>query len=415
MNKILLIILISLSFSQIQYSGYVSTEGKVRHKNGELIDVPYRLGELKFSYTFANIDFITNSYIEGRNETIEAEFNLKEIYIGWYPSFGEIRIGNQVNTWGYADGNNPTDNLNPYDFNYLFLTGTDRKVATFSMAFETYLNDHKLGLVLIPQHKPNRFPIDDADFKMDDNEVPPSINEDEFQWGVSFQSMIGESDYMLTYFNGYDFSPAYAGKIHLFQNYYEPKFEYRKTHVFGLSTVSFWNDATLRSETAYFLTNTAETVENSADYQSEYLQYVYQIEYPTDWDVTINAQLVGNKMISVSGKNYVDREGVKIVQANEDNFNMGLGTPFASFTENTFLLSFQKTFFDDTIELDVINMKNISASGNMFAVGIEYSPIENVKIELSSSIFDGGDEGSPTVFSALEDFSHSTLRLKYSF
>ena len=131
MNKIFLILLISISFSQIQYSGYAFTESKVRHKNSELIDVPYYLGGLNFSYTFANIDFITSSHIEFRNKTIESDFNIKEIYIGWYPSFGEIRIGNQVNTWGYVDSNNPTDNLNPYDYNYLFLTGIERKIAIF--------------------------------------------------------------------------------------------------------------------------------------------------------------------------------------------------------------------------------------------------------------------------------------------
>ena len=283
------------------------------------------------------------------------------------------------------------------------------------MVFEIYLNDHKLGIVLIPQHKPNRFPIDDADFKIDENEVPQSMNENEFQWGMSFQSMIGQSDYMLTYFNGYDFSPAYAGKIHIIEDYYKLKFEYRKTHVFGLSTVSFWNDVTLRSENAYFITKTAETLENSANYKSKYFQYVYQAEYPTDWGVTINAQLVGKKIISISGKNYVHGEGENIVQVNEDNFKMGLGTPFASFTKNVFLLSFQKLFFDDLVEFDVINMKNLSASGNMFAVSIEYTPIENIKVGFSSSIFDGGDEGLFTVFTALENFSHSTLSLKYSF
>ena len=80
--------------------------------------------------------------------------------------------------------------------------------------------------------KPNRFPIEGTDFKMGDNDPLTSIeNEDEFQWGLSLQSILCESDIMLTYFNGYDFSPSYGGMDPTF------KFEYHKTQVFGVSTV----------------------------------------------------------------------------------------------------------------------------------------------------------------------------------
>ena len=207
MKKILLFSIFTTLFGQIQYSGYINIEAKIRNNTGEVLDLPYRLSHFNFSYTFAMIDIISKGDVEFRNDTKEGLFSLREFYIGFYPSFGEIRLGKQINSWGLADGNNPTDNLNPYDLNYMFLTGTDRKIGSLSLTLDTYMNDHKLGVVLILNHEPNRFPIEGTDFKMGDNDPSLSIeNEDEFQWGLSLQSMLGESDIMLTYFNGYDFS-----------------------------------------------------------------------------------------------------------------------------------------------------------------------------------------------------------------
>ena len=253
MKKILFLPLLTILFGQIQYSGYINTETKIRNNTREILDLPYRISQFNLSYTFAMIDIISKGNIEFRNEIKKASFSLRELYIGFYPAFGEIRFGKQINSWGLADGNNPTDNLNPYDLNYMFLTGTDRKIPSFSITFETYVDDYKLGLILIPNHEPNRLPIEGTDFKIGDNDLPPSIeNEDESQWGLSLQRMIGDSDMMFTYFNGYDFSPSYAG------NY--SQFEYRKTHVYGFSSVSFWKDLTFRSEVAYFDTKTANLI-----------------------------------------------------------------------------------------------------------------------------------------------------------
>ena len=414
MQKFLLLSIFSCVFCQIQYSGYINTEAKIRNHTGEVLDLPYRLSQFNFYYTFAMIDIISKGDVEFRNETMEGLFSLREFYIGFYPSFGEIRLGKQINSWGLADGNNPTDNLNPYDLNYMFLTGTDRKVGSLSLTFDTYVNDHKLGVVLIPNHEPNRFPIEDTDFKMDDNEIPPSNNEDEFQWGLSLQSMLGESDIMLTYFNGFDFSPSYAGENSPFQY----QFEYRKSHVFGLSTVSFWNDLTYRTEFAYFDTKTSLDLDESANYKAKYLQYVFQLEYPAPSDRTLTAQLIGNKLLSISGENFDDKKEPipGPIPAESNNFNMGMGTPFAAFSEKALFLSSQKKYFDSRFDVSIFSMIDLTQTGYMLGVILEYSPIENWEITVGSSKFIGdGKEDTHDIFSALEEFSNTSLAVKYSF
>jgi len=408
MKKILLLSILTTLFGQIQYSGYINTEAKIRNNTGEVLDLPYRLSQFNLSYTFAMIDIISKGDVEFRNETKDGLFSLREFYIGFYPSFGEIRLGKQINSWGLADGNNPTDNLNPYDLNYMFLTGTDRKIASLSLTFDTYMNDHKFCVVLIPNHEPNRFPIKDTDFKMSDNDPPPSIeNEDQFQWGLSLESMLGESDIMLTYFNGYDFSPSYAGN--------DNQFEYRKTQVFGISTVSFLNDLTFRTELGYFDTKTALDVDLSANYKAEYLQYVFQLEYPAPSDITFTSQLIGNKMLSISGKNF-DNEIFIPINANSENFNMGLGTPFAAFSESVLFLSSQKKYMDGTIDISLVGMIDLTQTGFMLGTNIEYGPFENWMVTVGSSKFIGDRNGdSHNIFNKLESFSNTAVAVKYSF
>ncbi len=411
MNKFLFLSIFTTLFGQIQYSGYINTEAKIRNNTREVLDLPYRLSQFNFSYTFAMIDIISKADVEFRNETMNELFSLREFYIGFYPSFGEIRLGKQINSWGLADGNNPTDNLNPYDLNYMFLTGTDRKVGSLSLTFDTYINDHKIGVILIPNHEPNRFPIKDTDFKMGDNNQPPSIeNEDEFQWGLSLQSMLGESDIMFTYFNGYDFAPSYAGNYNFF--------EYRNTQVLGVSTVSFWNDLTFRTEMAYFDTKTALDLDESANYKAQYLQYVFQLEYPAHSDMTLTAQLIGNNLLSISGENFDDKKEPipGPIPAESNNFIMGLGTPFAAFSENALFLSLQNKYFDSLFDVSIFSMIDLTQTGYMLGVNIKYSPIENWEITVGSSKFIGdGKEDTQNIFNALEKFSNTSIAVKYSF
>jgi hypothetical protein len=219
---------------------------------------------------------------------------------------------------------------------------------------------------------------------------------------------------MLTYFNGYDFSPSYAGKNSLCQY----QFEYRKTQVFGISTISFWNDLTFRTEIAYIDTRTAIDLDESANYKAQYIQYVIQLEYPVPSDMTLTAQLIGNKMLSISGDNFDDKKEPtpEPITANSENFKMGLGTPFASFSENALLLSFQKKYLDSQFDVSIFAMIDLTQMGYMFGVNLEYSPIENWGITVGNSKFIGdGKKGTQYIFNKLEEFSNASISVKYSF
>jgi hypothetical protein len=73
-------------------------------------------------------------------------------------------VGKQIHAWGAVDGNNPTDNLNSYDYYYMFLAGTDRKIGTLSASVKYYWNEWQIEAVVIPEHEGNRLPFNEPDF-----------------------------------------------------------------------------------------------------------------------------------------------------------------------------------------------------------------------------------------------------------
>ncbi len=163
MRFALLLLPVALS-AQLHYSGSAQPAGMFRSSDGSQISLPFRMAELKLGYTLGNFDIKTSSSLEYRWSTGENEFDLREAYGVWYPRFGEVKVGKQIHAWGAADGNNPTDNLNAYDYYYMFLPGTDRKIGSLSAAVSAYLGAWQIEAVVIPEHVPNRYTFGEEDF-----------------------------------------------------------------------------------------------------------------------------------------------------------------------------------------------------------------------------------------------------------
>ena len=89
-----------------------------------------------------------------------------------------------------------------------------------------------------------------------------------------------------------------------------------------------------------------------------------------------------------------------------------MGTPFASFTDLGLMLSASANYFDDALELMGNTFIDLKDSQFMLGVSVKYSPMDNLKLNLSVSKF-MGEEG--TQFYSMEDFSHLQLGLEYHF
>jgi len=382
---------------QINYTGSIKPGNMYRLSDQSEISLPFRLVEAEVGYSIGDFEINTNSALEYRWSNNENELQLRETYLTWFPSWGEVNVGKQIHAWGAVDGNNPTDNLNPYDYYYMFLPGAERKVGTVSGSVKYYWNDWQMEGVFIPAHEGNRFPFGEEAFPLNIPMSAPELIDEEpgSEFGFRIQSTLGSNDYSLSYFDGRDRSFSYVGMTDSM-----PSFFYRNTSVLGFDLVSFIGDFTNRFEIGYFSTeNDAESDMKTLN-DASYIQFAGQVEYSTENDIMFTLQIIGSEISEINGT------------MTKDEFQHGMGTPFASFTDLGLSFSLSANYLDDALELMGNTFIDLKDSQSMLGVSAKYSPMDNWKLNLSISKF-MGEEG--TQFYEMEDFSHLKVGLEYHF
>lgn len=452
MKRLILFLLPFIAFAQIQYSGSISPTYLMRISDGSEISLPFRLTDLQLSYSFGNFDLKTNTALETRWRGSEAELDIREAYLAWYPSFGEIKLGKIIHTWGAADGNNPTDNINPYDFYYMFLAGVDQKIGVFSGSIKAYWKNLNAEVIVIPEHTPNRLPFGEEDFPIQFPEIDrfAKIIDDESEFGIRLQSGFNWGDASISYFDGHDksFSWLRMTDVLLDGNMIVPVFGYRKTKMIGTDIVTFISDFTIRLEVGYFNTNNDEynkIWDDSIDFEpsysnsdiqnyfdgltnqellylsslyrnpkikAEYLQYVFQLEYTGFSDSNLGIQFLGTSTIIVDGLNFT---GTGFVDLTKDNFTPGMGTPFAIITKKAMIVNGSANLFDNRLEIEAMSMIDLEETGYLLGINFSYSPIENWKLKLGVNKFIGDSDDPENLFTQMEDFSHLSLGLEFNF
>ncbi len=409
--------------AQLNYSGSAQPAGMFRSSDGSKISLPFRMAELKLGYTLGNFDIKTSSSLEYRWSTGETEFDLREAYAVWYPRFGEVKVGKQIHAWGAADGNNPTDNLNAYDYYYMFLPGTDRKIGSLSAAVSAYLGAWRIEAVVIPEHVPNRYTFGEEDFPIKPPFEPGEYIkvEDPLEYGARLQTTVGESDFSVSYFEGHDRGFSLIGMNYLQLQSVNmvlplPQFGYRSTSVLGGDFVTFFGDLTLRGEMGFFMTENEanDCCDALLPLEAEYLQYVLQGEVTGPFDIQFSGQFIGSTVLKAEGLTF-NQVILQQTELTKDSFVPGMGTPFAMFAKQAIMLSGTGNLMDNSLELRATTLVNLEEAGMMGGFGVAYSPLENWEVELGLTQF-FGDEADPTnPFTQLEDFSHMSVGFKYSF
>ena len=405
-------------FGQLSFNGSIKPLVMFNISDKDRMDLPFRFVQLRSGYTMGDFDILVNSALEHRwGENQNPNIQLREAYLTWFPSWGEVKIGKQIHAWGVADGNNPTDNLNPYDYYYMFLQGADRKIGSVSASIISYWNNWQLEGVVIPNHVSNRLPFNEPEFPFQIPIEPTEYQErqNSLEYGLQLKTILGETDLGISYFEGYDRSFSLLGidTINIMQ--VSPKFGYRSTSVIGLNMVTFIKDITIRAESALFSTvNDYEAKWYSfLDTKADYLQYVIQIEYRMENSKTIGAQLIGNNVLEATG-NTLDLSSMNMAPLNNDNFIPGMGTPFAMISNKSLLIIGSNRFFDDDLELSYNLLFNLEEQGQLLGFNLEYLLNDNWFFNVSANYFIGNDDPINS-FEQLEDFSNTQLQLSYTF
>ncbi|MEA1986043.1 MAG: hypothetical protein U9N76_00965 [Candidatus Marinimicrobia bacterium] len=405
----------------ISYLGEINPIVRYQTSDNSLIELPFRISKLDLNIYHNNIELQTNVALETRYDDFEAtEFQLRELYFHWYPKFGEVKIGKIIHAWGLADQNNPTDNLNPYNFYYLFGTGVDRKIGSWSGTVSIDLGNFNIESVFIPVHNPNTLPLNETDLPiatLPDSGFKMLEIENPYEYGIRLRHNILGFDYSISYLHCYDRNPTNLG----ITKYGAPFFlGYKKNDIVGLDILRFVGDFTIRAESAYFFSSnfydsTLFALKFKQDVQ--YLQYVIQVEYDSPFDIKFTTQFMQNYIVSAEGSGW-DMQNREHSTDLESFFIPGVGIPFLSFMKRSISLSATKTFFDDRLELKTFTLLDLEEldefSGQMISFGSKLFFWQNFEADLSYLWIIGNDDPN-NFMTKMENFSHLSLGFKYSF
>lgn len=439
----------SAAWPTLDYSGKLAPSAMVGLESQRVFNLPFRLVESEVSWGQAFWELKANLAVEMRwrgAERYQPKLDVREFYLSFYPAFGEIRIGRQIQAWGVVDGNNPTDNLNPYDYYYLFDPGAGRKLGILSLSVDYSGDLWRIYATFLGEHRPARRPTAEDDFPSlapplpfplppaihipedlsngpaDSQLVAPSVP---YGGGIRLLRSLPFGDVSVSYLNAVDplFSP-YHKTLLVVQNIpglpmafeFPDKFGYRRTQVWGADGVVFWRDFTLRQEGAWF--HTATDPQANIQLTADYSQYVVQLEYETPWDITLMGQYIYQhvwKKSDTSDPLPVDSSFILFRHDFSSDFRPGMGTPYALLGDKVLLLNTKATLYDNTLELRFTALKNLDAKGVMTAIDCQYSPQDAFKTELGWVYFWAPANEPQNIFSRLRSFAHLQLGLTYFF
>jgi len=471
LSSLLLLITTSKSETINTYKGYVDFYYISRLSDQSIINLPYRIfslnvdhqnGDLMLRSTIAlEHKLRKDTYFLSNNSPTDFELDMRELYLQMFTSWGEIRLGKIIHTWGNADENSPVDIASPFDYYYTFDSGIDKKLAIFSSAIDVYLEDMKLGLIFSPLHNTHRTPQNDDEFPI---KLPVSPSEDQimkidglpYELGTYINRSFSFGDISLNYFTGYDRLFNLSGVNgfghgpSLSNPYIDVVYGYRKTNMTGLGSTIFFGDLELRGDVAVFNTEDENnSISRTSPYLPEFydsLHYSYplnekaryyqttvQLEAELPFDIKFVGQFFNYDTLDYSSDSLPLDEDVSIpnLEISVDDldpkniFTPGYGSSLAIMTKKALILSLEKKFFDDQLILTASSILDIDntdydgiSPGYILSFGAAYTIIDNLELTVGYTNIKGDKDhplGENYRLYIMEDFSHIRADLKYSF
>ena len=471
LSSLLLLITTTKSETINTYKGYVDFYYISRLSDQSIINLPYRIfslnvdhqnGDLMLRSTIAlEHKLRKDTYFLSNNSPTDFELDMRELYLQMFTSWGEIRLGKIIHTWGNADENSPVDIASPFDYYYTFDSGIDKKLAIFSSAIDVYMENMKLGLIFSPLHNTHRTPQNDDEFPI---KLPVSPSEDQimkidglpYELGVYINRSFSFGDISLNYFTGYDRLFNLSGVNgfghgpSLSNPYIDVVYGYRKTNMTGLGSTIFFGDLELRGDVAVFNTEDENnSISRTSPYLPEfydslhysyplnekarYFQTTVQLEAELPFDIKFVGQFFNYDTLDYSSDSLPLDEDVSIpnLEISVDEldpkniFTPGYGSSLAIMTKKALILSLEKKFFDDQLILTASSIFDIDNTdydgtypGSILSFEAAYTIIDNLELTIGYTNIKGDKDhplGENYRLYIMEDFSHIRADLKYSF
>ena len=469
----LLLFLPSLSKGEINYShsGYASATTVNRLSDGSIIKMPYRVLSYEPVLSSNNINIVANTALEFRLKDIgqimdsDLKVDLRELYIEWMTPLGDFSLGKQIITWGSASENNPTDNISPYNYYYLFSMGKERKEGIFSLNSTFYYQNLKLNAIFIPEHKPNTLPLNDPEFALSVPIVPTDEQimelDNPYEYGISINIPFSSMDVTTSYFSGYDRIVSFFGaNVWANQAFTDPivadtVLSYRKTEMYGIGLSFLLSDFSFRSDFGYFVTNdnVSKKGELFRDYErgaqliieaceeknedlpgwanpviceydpdhketfllnnfAKYLQYTLEVEFNPTSEFNMITQYSKHKSTEFGEADSLTLSAT-ILMDPEAFFISGMGSPNTFISSNSLSISARKLFPDMGLELSYTSMFDLDEKGSLHGAGLEYEIFKNTNLLIEVTKIFNNDEIQMNPFTTMKDFSRILFEIRY--
>jgi len=482
----LLSTLIGNSPVKLDINGQTDFNYIARLSDYSIINLPYRLFSIKVNYGSKHLSVRSSIAIEhqirkntdflGSTSPTDFSWDLRELYLYWEIQLGILKIGKQISSWGTVDDNSPLDVINPLDYYYLFSTGIDRKLATFSANFDIYKNNTRLNFVFSPIHNTNRIPINDSEFPIELPLVPEKIqiyNQEKTptEYGFLLSQKFDYGDLNLVYFNGFDRIYNFTGVntwgqgVSLNVPRFDILFSHRKTEVLGYGFSLFNDFFTIRADFGLFKTRDTNNKINrdypgylyissqgkyveifdSFGYDSlhfsfpmnekaEYSQSTIQLETELPFSINLTGQLFFYDTKSYSSDSLPVSDDIPLPvlddmdfsELNPKNFfTPGMGAPLAILSNRIGLISLDKNIINNQLKISFSTMLDIDnygtkekISGSLYLLKSEYNVYDNMVCVASITeikSINSHPDGDNYRFKMMEDFSHFQIQIKYFF
>jgi len=468
-----LLFLPSLSKGEINYShsGYASATTVNRLSDGSIIKMPYRVLSYEPVLSSNNINIVANTALEFRLKDIsqimdsDLKVDLRELYIEWMTPLGDFSLGKQIITWGSASENNPTDNISPYNYYYLFSMGKERKEGIFSLNSTFYYQNLKLNAIFIPEHNPNTLPLNDPEFALSIPIVPTDEQimelDSPYEYALSLNLPLNNLDITTSYFSGYDRIVSFFGaNVWANQAFTDPivadtVLSYRKTEMYGIGLSFLLSDFSFRSDLGYFVTNdnVSKKGELFRDYErgaqliieaceeknedlpgwanpviceydpdhketfllnnfTEYLQYTLEVEFNPTSEFNIMTQYSKHNSTKFGEADSLTLS-TTILMDPEVFFIPGMGLSNTFISSNSLSISARKLFPDMGLELSYTSMFDLDKKGALHGAGLEYKIFKNTNLLIEVTKIFNNDEIQRNPFTAMKDFSRILFEIRY--
>ncbi len=476
MRYFISLLFFTICFGQVNtsISGNIDMFSMFKTSNSSLIKLPYRLVNIQVHRQNGNLDVIgkfamehqlnSDTYFLANSSPQDFSLDLRELYFTWFTNYGEIKLGKQIYSWGMVDENSPLDNINAYDYYYLFFGGTDRKIGSYSLGIDLYFENWKFSAIFSPVHNTNRLPLNDPNFPIQFSTVPQDyqileISGNPIEYGGSVQRSFTNGELRLSLFKGYDRLFNFSG-INVFVylpgdpslSYIDIVYGYRKTQQINIGGVILLGDLIFRTDYSEFDTkdqNTSIERENPnpisnfenlefsypLNEEAKYKQFTFQLEYGLPWDITAISQYIKYDIISYKSSGLPIDEDIDITNLEIDSENLdprniftpGMGTPLAILSKKVLLLNLEKNILDNRLKLNILSLLDINNSnfnfpstltGTLLELGLEYSLMDGFNLLGAVTKITGDskhENGDNYTFNQMEEFSHYRLEIKYFF